>query len=101
MRPLAIEDSQRLVLDVLAQYNKGLLRKIDLSQGSDTPLSGKDSILDSVQLVGLIMAVEDRLSTEPGCGVSLVDERAMSREPSPFATVGTLAAYIAEHGDPT
>ncbi len=101
MRPPAIEDSQRLVLDILAQYNKGLLRKVDLSQGPDTPLSGKDSVLDSVQLVGLIMAIEERLCAEPGHNVSLIDERAMSHQPSPFATVGTLARYIAGHGGPT
>ncbi|MCC6175778.1 MAG: acyl carrier protein [Chloroflexi bacterium] len=59
----------------------------------DTPLVGRNSPIDSLGLVGVIVGVEQRLQGEHGASVTLADDRAMSQRHSPFRTVGTLADY--------
>ena len=59
-----------------------------------TRLIGRDAVLDSLGLVGLIVDVEQRLGEEHGIGVTIADERAMSQTHSPFRTADTLAAYV-------
>jgi acyl carrier protein len=65
----------------------------------DTPeasLFGRDGKLDSLGLVNLILAVEERISSELDVNITLADERAMSWKGSPFKTVQSLVDYVAE-----
>ena len=64
--------------------------------GPDTPLLGRNGVVDSLGLVSVIVAVEQAIADELGLNVSLADERAFSQKSSPFRTVGTLASYAAE-----
>lgn len=72
----------------------------------DTPLFGKGGKLDSLGLVNLIVLTEQKLEEEFDVSISLADERAMSMESSPFATVQTFSDYVeqrlaeAENGRP-
>ena len=59
-----------------------------------TYLLGHRSVIDSLGLVTLIIDVEQKLSDEYGISITIADERAMSRERSPFRTVKTLSEYI-------
>jgi acyl carrier protein len=59
-----------------------------------TPLLGRKSMLDSLALVTLIVSTEQTLKERQGISVTIVDERALSMEKSPFRTVGTLADYV-------
>jgi acyl carrier protein len=59
-----------------------------------TLLFGVDAPLDSIALVGLVVAVEERLELLTGKSIRLVDERAMSMKKSPFRSVGSFADYI-------
>jgi len=52
--------------------------------------------LDSVGLVNLLFSIEDILASEYNINISLSDEKAVSREKSPFKTIETLATYINE-----
>ena len=61
--------------------------------GSETPLFGREGVLDSLGLVALVVAVEQAIEDEYGVSVSLADERALSEGKSPFRTVGALADY--------
>ena len=63
---------------------------------SDTRLVGPGSVLDSLGLVTLIVAVEQAIQEELDVAVSLADEKALSRTRSPFRTIGTLAQYAVE-----
>jgi acyl carrier protein len=65
----------------------------DLEQ---TPLYGRESALDSLDLVSLIVDVESALSVSYNVEVTLASERAMSQKRSPFRSVETLANYIIE-----
>jgi acyl carrier protein len=62
----------------------------------ETPLLGEGAPIDSLGLVSVIVQVEERLASEFGISVSLVDEKAMSQRNSPFRSVGALATYATE-----
>ena len=61
-----------------------------------TVLFGVDAPLDSLSFVSMIMDVEASLNLDHDLGISLADDRAMSRPLSPYATVETLRDYILE-----
>ena len=62
----------------------------------DTPLFGSEGCLDSLNLVSLVVAIEERIAEETGREIRLVSEKSMSRKNSPFETVGTLCRYLQE-----
>ena len=61
----------------------------------ETALFGKDSVLDSMGLVNIIIDIESYFLDED-IEISLTSEKAMSRRNSPFRTVTTLSDYIME-----
>ncbi len=75
---------------------KELEQKLDTSKGRDTELFGRNSVLDSLALVNLIVAVEENISDEFEKDITITSEKAMSRNVSPFKNVGTLIDYILE-----
>ena len=77
--------------DVLADHDEA---SSEVVVGPTTQLIGRQSVLDSLGLVTLIVEVEDRLRSAHGLSVTLADDRAMSQTRSPFLTVQTLAEYI-------
>ncbi|MCK4403270.1 MAG: acyl carrier protein [Dehalococcoidia bacterium] len=66
--------------------------KLELEE--ETHLFGRESKLDSLGLVTLIIDIEQSLVEELGLEVSLTDEKAMSQERSPFRDVKSLVDYI-------
>jgi acyl carrier protein len=60
----------------------------------DTPLTGRDSRLDSLGLVNFIVALEQAVEDATGITVDLSDGRALAQQNSPFQTIGTLASYV-------
>jgi len=59
-------------------------------------LIGPHAIIASLSLVSFIADAEIMLSEDHGLELVLVSEAALSRSKSPFLTIETLAAYIAE-----
>lgn len=68
--------------------------EMQLEKSPDTVLFGEGSRLDSLGLVNVIIAIEQKVEEDFETPVSLTDERAMSQKNSPFRTVRTLADYI-------
>lgn len=64
--------------------------------GTDTTLFGVDAALDSLEFVSLITDVETTMNLEYDLGISLADDRAMSRPVSPYTTVTSLRDYVLE-----
>ncbi|MED4454441.1 hypothetical protein [Metabacillus fastidiosus] len=62
----------------------------------DTVLFGSNATLDSLALVSLIVAIEERIEEKTGFLVTLADDKAMSRKSSPFRNVSSLSEYIEE-----
>ena len=60
----------------------------------ETRLFGRESKLDSLSLVNLIVDIEQRFAEELGVEVLLTDEKAMSQKRSPFRDVKSLVDYI-------
>lgn len=89
-----MDDISTLVLDVLRELDEQGVVELDGAElDTDTELFGQAGLLDSVGLVALVVAVEQRLADELDIDVSLADERAMSQRQSPYRTVSSLAAY--------
>jgi D-alanine--poly(phosphoribitol) ligase subunit 2 len=63
-------------------------------QIDETPLYGAQGILDSLDLVNLIVAIESMINDKLNFVITLADEKAMSQKRSPFQSVGSLAQYI-------
>jgi acyl carrier protein len=62
----------------------------------ETHLFGQKGKLDSLGLVNFIVSLEQRIAEEFGVALTLADEKALSREKSPFLTVESLTDYIIE-----
>lgn len=62
----------------------------------DTLLLAEGGRIDSLDLVNLVIDLEAAISGNFGCGISLTDDDAMSREESPFASVASLRDYVVE-----
>jgi acyl carrier protein len=83
----------KILINAIIEYLDS--QDIDEIATEETVLFGKDSILDSMGLVNVIIDIESRFLDED-IEVSLTSEKAMSRRNSPFRTVVTLAEFIQE-----
>ena len=87
------EDLTALIVGVLVEQGAGWEIATSAELGKETPLFGRDGVLDSLGLVALVVAVEQAIDDQYGVSVSLADERALSERRSPFRTIGALADY--------
>jgi acyl carrier protein len=60
----------------------------------ESRLIGRDGLLDSIQLVTLIVSIEERVADDLGVPVTLVDEKAVSAKSSPFRSIDALADHV-------
>lgn len=92
-----MNDIVTLILDVLRELERqGVVELDGVEPDAEMQLFGEEGVLDSVGLVALVVAVEERLADEHDIDVSLADERALSQRHSPYRTVASLAAYAAD-----
>jgi acyl carrier protein len=64
-----------------------------LEKTPETVLFGRAAKLDSLGLVTLIVAAEQRIEETFGVTLTLADEHALSQRHSPFRSIGSLADY--------
>jgi acyl carrier protein len=62
----------------------------------EEPLLGDAAPLDSMELVAFVADVEAAVEEQYGRPVVLADERALSRNRSPFRSLAALAEYVGE-----
>lgn len=67
-----------------------------ITKSATTALYGASSLLDSVDLVNLLLSVEELLEDELGVEIVIANEKALSQKHSPFKTVETLAQYLTD-----
>ncbi|MES1147349.1 MAG: acyl carrier protein [bacterium] len=84
----------KIVTDAVTELNESLEDKIDLSNGEETPIYGAHGVIDSLDLVTLILMIEDEAKFTFGKIISITDDKAMSSVRSPFRTVGSLTDYL-------
>lgn len=87
--------------EVIDAIVRGLQRTNELREpdnqvpsSEDTRLFGKEGLLDSLELVALIIDVEQTIADSSGANVVLADERAMAESHNPFRDVQSLANYV-------
>jgi hypothetical protein len=66
-----------------------------IEKSADTPLLDSGSGVESLTLVNLVVETETVIDMEFGVQVALADEQAIAIKPSPLATIGSFAAYVA------
>lgn len=59
----------------------------------ETILSGPGAVLDSLGLVNLVVAIEEKVEDGLGVTINLADQKAVSEKYNPFRTLGTLIDY--------
>ena len=82
------------IFSAIDDVNQLLPKEQRLEKDLDAGLYGEIGKLDSLGLINLIVATEERIEEFFGVLVSLADERAMSKKDSPFRTVGTLLNHL-------
>jgi acyl carrier protein len=87
---------REVVLAAIDEINETLPGDRKLTKQPETRLFGRGSTLDSLGLVSLIVAVEQRLGEEFGLALTLADEKALSRASSPFRSIDSLTSYVLE-----
>lgn len=65
-----------------------------LEKASHTQLTGDKGKLDSLGLVNLIVAIEQKIEEDFNVSLTLADEATMPIKQNPFQTVETLANHI-------
>lgn len=94
-----MSDQERIVSAVykaVDEINQQLPKGISIEKSLDAGLYGNTSKLESIDVVGFIIEVEDQIKSEFGVSITVADDRAMSQTNSPLLTLGTLTEYLAE-----
>src|SRR5947208_11410698 len=82
-----------LAVDAL---NAELPAGVSVEKSLDAPVYGAGGKLESLDIVTLIMEVEEKINAEFGTDITIADENLLSKEKSPFSTLGTLNDYLHE-----
>ena len=85
----------QLLYSAVDDVNQQLPRAKRLDKSLDAPLSGEGGRLDSLGLVNLLFATEQKLESEFNASVTLMDDAAMGADANPFRTLGTMADHVA------
>jgi acyl carrier protein len=93
---MTILEIKTIVIDQLKQLNESFLDSQKIIVDDNTVLFGNGSSIDSLSLVSVIVDLEMIFSDEYGLDISLTDDRAMTREISPFDSVTSLVDYLFE-----
>ncbi len=88
------EQITQSIYTVIDDINLEIPEDMKLEKNLNTILFGEGSALDSLGLVNLVVASEQKILEDFDSSISISDERAMSQKNSPFRTVETLVDYI-------
>jgi acyl carrier protein len=89
------ERIEKAVFDAIDEMNAQLPKGIVIEKASEAPLYGKNGTLESLDFVSFIVEVESKIQEEFGVkDFALTDENLLSKETSPFSTVGTLIDHL-------
>jgi hypothetical protein len=81
--------------EILDKYIYPAMADNNIQHDGPADLLGKDSTVDSLGLVKLVITIEAIMAAD-GKLVTLVSDNAMSRSKSPFKNTDALARYILE-----
>ncbi len=93
---MANEKIASAVYAAVDELNSELPTGVKVDKALDAPLYGPSGKLESLDFVTFIMEVEERIKSEFGVDVTIADENLLSKQKSPFSTLGTLIEYLDE-----
>ncbi|CAN5712400.1 hypothetical protein BH20ACI3_BH20ACI3_04940 [soil metagenome] len=93
---VARQGALQLIFATIDEINETLPDERKLEKSLETRLFGRQGGLESIEFVNFIVLLEQRIADELDLAVTLADEKAISRETSPFSTVERLADYVME-----
>jgi acyl carrier protein len=82
------------VFSAIDELNAQLPPGVSVEKSLDAPLYGASGKLESLDFVTLVMEVEEKIKAEFGVDITITDEHLLSKEKSPFSTLGTLIEYL-------
>lgn len=92
---MATKDEIRdVIYSAIDEVNLMLPKDRKIEKASHAPLSADKGGLDSLGLINMIIAIEQKLEGRFKKSVSLANEQMMPQGQNPFANVDTLADYI-------
>jgi len=96
-KKVAVEDIEnrveRILFALVGEMNEQRTEEQRIAQRKETRLYGEDGVLDSLELVNLIVAFEQRIQSDLNFAITLADEKAMSQKRNPFRSIESLADY--------
>jgi len=88
------EEVLECVYVAIDEANEDRQDRPPLEKALETPIHGTASGLDSLGFINFVVAIEEEVERAFGVAIVLGDDRALSREPSPFESVRTLVEYV-------
>jgi acyl carrier protein len=89
-----VDAARAIVYDAIDAVNQQLPAAKRLRKSPDTNIIGPGSALDSLAIINLVVAVEEKVADRTGVAVQLLDADMIGGD-SPFRTVDSLARHIA------
>ena len=86
----------KTVYEAIDEINVQMVDEMKLEKTLDTALIGSSGNLDSLGLLNLIVAIEEKVEKNMGILIILADERSMAKKDNPFETIQSLVAYTKE-----
>lgn len=86
----------KAVYAAVDEVNDQLAANGQIEKSPDASLYGTTGKLESLDFVTLIMEVEEKINREFGTDITIADDNLLSKEKSPFSTLGTLIEYLQE-----
>tara|TARA_B100000787_G_C16197967_1_gene302394 strand:- start:3829 stop:4134 length:306 start_codon:yes stop_codon:yes gene_type:complete len=83
-----------LMYQVIDDENETREADHQIVKSLETAFLSQDGALDSLGLVSLIVATEEKIADSLDRVITIADAKAMSQKNSPFRTVDTLVNYI-------
>jgi acyl carrier protein len=88
------EKIETAVFEAIDEMNAQLPKGIAIDKTLDAPLYGRTGKLESLDFVAFIVEVESKIQTALGIDFVLTDDNLLSKESSPFITVGSLIEHL-------
>lgn len=84
----------RIIFKTIDEHNSINNEELKLSKSLETELLGKNSNLDSLGLINLLVSVENEIQKKIDSNISVIDEELFLEEDGPYQKVATLLEYI-------
>ena len=89
-----IDRVRKVIFGSIDELNKMRSQNNYIEKTPETMLFTDSAVLDSLELINLIVIIEDQFMHEFKFSISLTDEKTRSLEKSPFKTIHSLINYV-------